>query len=406
MQKKAFLQLLILALVPFIMVLGNSMLIPVLPQAQKSMGISRLQVGLLITLFSLPAGLTIPLAGFLADRLGRKKVLIPALILYGAGGLIAGLAASLIKKPYLLVLAGRIVQGAGAAGTAPVAMALVGDIFTSNERSKALGMLESANGLGKVVSPIAGALAGLISWYLSFYIFPALTLPVAAAIAFFVLEPGKNNNNQKNLPSYWATLKSIWQQKGMALATAFAAGAASLLVLFGLLFLLSDRLEETFAVNGLRKGFYIALPVLVMAVTSYISGYILQKKIQLTKGAVICGLLLAAAGIGALYFFDRRLLPSLLTASLTGMGTGITLPALNTLVTSSVAPQERGMISALYGGVRFLGVAAGPPLFARLMEAGQAAPSLGGGLMLLTAALLVLFFLKRHILLTPSPSPA
>lgn len=406
MQKKAFLQLLILALVPFIMVLGNSMLIPVLPQAQKSMGISRLQVGLLITLFSLPAGLTIPLAGFLADRLGRKKVLIPALILYGAGGLIAGLAASLIKKPYLLVLAGRIVQGAGAAGTAPVAMALVGDIFTSNERSKALGMLESANGLGKVVSPIAGALAGLVSWYLPFYIFPALTLPVAAAIAFFVPEPGKNNNNQKNLSSYWATLKAIWQQKGMALTTAFAAGAASLLVLFGLLFLLSDRLEETFAVNGLRKGFYIALPVLVMAVTSYTSGYILQKKIQLTKGAVICGLLLAAAGIGALYFFDHRLLPSLLTASLTGMGTGITLPALNTLVTSSVAPQERGMISALYGGVRFLGVAAGPPLFARLMEAGQAAPSLGGGLMLLTAALLVLFFMKRHILLPPSPSPA
>ena len=79
----------VLATVPFIMVLGNSMLIPVLPAIQRALDVSLLQVGLLITAFSIPAGLTIPFAGMLSDHVGRKLVMVPALIIYGTGGLLA-----------------------------------------------------------------------------------------------------------------------------------------------------------------------------------------------------------------------------------------------------------------------------------------------------------------------------
>lgn len=68
------------------MVLGNSMLIPVLPAMAGALGLSALHVSLVITLFSVPAGLVIPLAGFLSDRLGRKAVIVPGLLLYGLGG--------------------------------------------------------------------------------------------------------------------------------------------------------------------------------------------------------------------------------------------------------------------------------------------------------------------------------
>ena len=88
----------VLATVPFIMVLGNSMLIPVLPAIQKALDVSLLQVGLLITAFSIPAGLTIPFAGMLSDHVGRKIVMVPALIIYGTGGLLAGTAALLFKE--------------------------------------------------------------------------------------------------------------------------------------------------------------------------------------------------------------------------------------------------------------------------------------------------------------------
>lgn len=159
MQSQTRAQLAALATVPFIMVLGNSMLIPVLPQIGEALNLGQARVGLLITAFSLPAGLVIPWAGLLSDRVGRVTVIAPALILYGLGGLAAGLASVLVARPFLFILGARVVQGIGAGGTYQLALALAGDIFQSKERSKALGLLESANGLGKVVSPVAGAAA-------------------------------------------------------------------------------------------------------------------------------------------------------------------------------------------------------------------------------------------------------
>ncbi len=54
------------------------MLIPVLPTIQSDLKISPLQVSLLITLFSIPAGIIIPLSGILSDRYGRKRVIAPS----------------------------------------------------------------------------------------------------------------------------------------------------------------------------------------------------------------------------------------------------------------------------------------------------------------------------------------
>ena len=58
----------VLLLVPFILVLSNSLLIPVLPQIQTALGVTLFKSGLIITAFSLTAGLVIPGAGYLSDR--------------------------------------------------------------------------------------------------------------------------------------------------------------------------------------------------------------------------------------------------------------------------------------------------------------------------------------------------
>lgn len=79
-------ELAILGAVPFVMVLGNSMLIPVFPKFEQVLGINQVKVGLLVTAFSLPAGLLIPFSGILSDRIGRKVIIAPALVLYGVGG--------------------------------------------------------------------------------------------------------------------------------------------------------------------------------------------------------------------------------------------------------------------------------------------------------------------------------
>ncbi|HOL11161.1 MAG TPA: MFS transporter, partial [Bacillota bacterium] len=157
MDKKLYPTIAVLCLVPLIMVLGNSMLIPVLPSIQKELNISVVQVGLLITVFSIPAGIIIPFAGLISDRIGRKTVMFPALLVYGIGGILAGIFAIIFKeKAFPYIIAARIIQGIGAGGTYQLSMALASDLIQSNERSSVLGYLEASNGLGKVISPLAG----------------------------------------------------------------------------------------------------------------------------------------------------------------------------------------------------------------------------------------------------------
>ena len=365
MKGKTILVLTALSAVPFIMVLGNSMLIPVLPQMQKTLGISQFQTSLIISLFSIPAGLSIPFAGFLSDRIGRKMIIVPSLLLYGIGGLVAGTASLFLdRSAYWAIIAGRIIQGIGAAGTAPVAMALVGDIFTTKERSKALGYIEASNGMGKVTSPILGSLIALVAWYATFFLFPLLTVPIAAGVWFIVKEPSGKRSTQ-SIKQYFGSIGTIFKNKAAFLTSAFLAGALSLLLLFGILFFLSDYLESTLKLFGVRKGLVLAIPVLAMSVTSLTTGTLIKKKVPLMKKLVIFGLGILTLTLGTLPFFKSPWVHvGIMSAA--GIGVGMILPCLNTLITSSAAAQQRGMVTSLYGGIRFFGVAAGPPLFGLL----------------------------------------
>ncbi|MCL5677183.1 MAG: MFS transporter, partial [Firmicutes bacterium] len=244
--------------VPFIMVLGNSMLIPVLPEMKAAMHLTQLQNSLIISAFSVPAGIAIALAGFLSDRFSRKVVIVPSLLVYGAGGLVAGLGALFLQESaYGIVLTGRVIQGLGAAGTAFVALALAGDIFTSSERSKALGLMEASNGLGKVLSPILGSLLGLIAWYAPFFLFVLLCVPAAAAVWFMVKEP-KRQAATLSASQYYGKVLSIFKQKTGSLLASFFAGTMVLFLLFGVLFYFTEILEKEYKIEGLPKGFIIA----------------------------------------------------------------------------------------------------------------------------------------------------
>src|SRR5690625_1649848 len=108
--------------IPLIMTLGNSMLIPIFPAMQSALKLSQMQVSLTITVFSIAAAIFIPVFGYLSDRFSRKIVIVPSLILFGIGGLLAGFGASAFSNAYVWILIGRIIQGIGAAGTAPIAI--------------------------------------------------------------------------------------------------------------------------------------------------------------------------------------------------------------------------------------------------------------------------------------------
>jgi len=371
MKKKMILPFTVLCAVPFIMVLGNSMLIPLLPAMRTEMNLTMFEVGLLITAFSIPAGIVIPIAGYFSDRFGRKVIIAPSLIIYGAGGLIAGAAALLMTNPYIMIIIGRIIQGIGAGGTYQLAMALTGDIFQSSERTKALGILEAANGLGKVVSPVAGAALGLLIWFAPFFAYGLLAIPIALAVWFLVKEPEKNKEQKVSKSQYFQDLKKVFEKKGMSLAACFLAGSVVLFTLFGVLSYISDVLERQYHIQGISSGLLIAIPVASMAITAYLSGLILQNKMgSLLKYVTLGGLAILGVSM-AIIAFVANIYILFIALVIMGIGAGSVLPAINTLITSAAETAERGMITCLYGSTRFFGVAMGPPAFGLVVEIGK-----------------------------------
>jgi MFS transporter, ACDE family, multidrug resistance protein len=355
-----------IATIPMVLVLGNSMLVPILPQLQSQLGISRFQSSLVITLFSITAGLIIPISGYMSDRFSRKSVIIPSLIIYGAAGVLAGFGA--IWKSYTIVIIARAIQGIGAAGTASIAMALVGDLYKGATESKALGLTEASNGTGKVVSPILGSLLALWAWFAPFFAFPIFCLLSLLAVIFILKEPKKSNEPPK-LGAYIQQIGSILKEKGKWLIPSFFAGSLALFILFGVLFYLSDTLEKPpYNIDGVKKGFVLAIPLLCMVATSYTTGALIKKNGTLMRWLMNIGLGIMTVSLALSIFFFNNLYIFIGLLSLSGIGTGLLLPCLNTMITGSVEREQRGMITSIYSSLRFIGVAFGPPIFEWMMK--------------------------------------
>lgn len=394
----------ILSTVPFLMVLGNSMLIPEFPAIKSALDITQFQVGLLITFFSAPAAIAIPFLGYLSDRIGRKVIIIPALILYGLGGVVSGLSAVFMKDPYLIILIGRVVQGIGAAGTGPIAMALTGDLFKTGERSESMGILEAANGMGKVFSPIIGSAVALITWYALFFSYALLALPITLLVWFFVQEP-QGIVEKRPFRQYIAKLKSIFAQKGVSLLFNFLGGMVVLFILFGVLSFTSDILEKNFNLHGIIKGMVLSIPLLTMSLIAYFTGLYLKKKGKYFKVPYLAGLVLIGITMGILPFCCRSVIVYPAVLGLLGTGSGLVLPAVNTMVTSATQSEQRGGVTSLYNGLRFIGVALGPPAFSLFFAGGLFTMFVVGGVLALVSGILGFLFINEAAIMQ-SDGPA
>lgn len=379
MQKPTGWTILAIASVALIMTLGNSMLIPILPQMRSALDLSQFKVSLTITVFSVVGAIFIPIFGYLSDRFTRKAIIIPALIFYSVGGLLAGIATLLLsKKAYAWILVGRVFQGIGAAGTTPMSMALAGDLFKGGKASKVLGLVEASNGMGKVLSPLIGSLLAVLFWYAPFFAYPFFGLMAIVLTWIFVKEKDKK---KAVLPfgQYIKGLLTVFKHEGRWLFSAYLAGAVCFFALFGVLFYLSDVLEKQYDIDGILKGAILAIPLLVMCTTAYITGLVIKKDLTLMKKLIIIGLMLSTASFASLIFFTNlyAFIGILLFSSL---GTGLVLPCLNSLITGAVSKSRRGFVTSIYGSVRFLGVAIGPPVFGWMMDWSRT------GMFLVTAA--------------------
>lgn len=366
MQDKKW-DLISVASIPLIMTLGNSMLIPVLPQISRQLGVNSLQVSMLITVYAVVAIVLIPVAGYLSDQYGRKKVIVPSLILAGIGGAVAGISGIFWKEyAYWLILAGRLLQGVGAAGAFPIVLPLVGDMFRSeNEVSKGLGLIETSNTFGKVLSPILGAALAAVTWVLPFLAIPVFCLLSLLLVLFLVKVP-EQTEEKVLLRDFLHEVRTVFQQKGRWLYAIFVVGGICMFVVFGVLFYLSSTLEEQFGIDGVKKGLILAIPLGSLCLASYLGGKLIGKSKKRMKWMSFSGMTALTAsifGIGwipGIYFIIGSLVVG-------GAGIGVVLPCLDALITEGIEKKQRGTITSFYSSMRFIGVSLGPPVVSILM---------------------------------------
>jgi ACDE family multidrug resistance protein len=325
---------------------------------------------MLITVYSVIAIILIPITGFLSDRFGRKIIIVPSLIITGIGGLISGLAAWLLigMPAYWIILLGRLLQGIGAAGAFPIVLPLVGDLLkTDVEVSKGLGLIETSNTLGKVLSPILGTLLAAIVWYIPFFSIPVFCMISVLLILFFVKTPQQmKKKEKKSILVFINEVLAILKQEGRWLYVVFAVGCINMFVLFGVLFFLSSFLEDQYNIIGLYKGLTLAIPLAALSLSSFLAGKWVGSHKDRMKWIIFSGMLLSALSILVLNW-SHNLWLTLGILMVSGIGLGASLPCLDALLTEGIEKEQRGTISALYSSMRFIGVAIGPPIISLLL---------------------------------------
>lgn len=346
----------ILFLIVFIDLVGFGMIIPVLPLYAERFSPSPLTFGLLMASFSIMQLVFNPILGRISDRFGRRPVLLLSLV-----GAAAGYALLTIADSLALLFASRIVAGIFAANIATT-QAVVTDITGPEGRTKGMGIIGAAFGLGFIAGPAIGAGLDWIAPWLP-GAFAATTSLVAFGLAYVKLPETRGATTdvqQARAPVDAEALREASQNTALALCM----GAVLLLIVafasFEVTFaqFLSRRLDldpET------ERGKIYLLFVYAGILGAFVQGGLvgrLSKRISETK------LVLAGSAIAAVSFF---LLPlaqgigaTLAVLALLALGQGITNPSLSSLVSGLVPGDRVGVALGLFQSTSSLGRVIGP----------------------------------------------
>jgi len=132
-----------------------------------------------VTAYLLTSTITVPLYGKLSDVYGRKILLFVGITIFLVGSLLSGLSQNMTE---LILFRG--LQGLGAGALFPIALAVIGDLFTPRERGRYQGLFGAVFGLSFILGPfIGGYLTDNISWHWVFYVNMPVGFGALAVIA-------------------------------------------------------------------------------------------------------------------------------------------------------------------------------------------------------------------------------
>lgn len=341
--------LLILFGVTLMVVMGVTSIAPTFPNLIKHLdGVHEGNIGLIVTLFTVPGIILTPLMGILADRVGRKAVLVPSLVIFSLAGTACAFAPGFKE---ILVL--RFIQGVGAAALGALNVTIIGDLYTGTRRAGALGLNAGVLSMGIAAYPVLGGALGYVNWRLPFAL-PLLALPLAAVVWLKLHNPEPDTSG--GLKDYF---KGAWQGlRQREVAGLFAATLAAFIMLYGaFLTYLPVQLGRSFHASPLIIGS-------VMSLSAFATGLAAAFLGKLTTFISDRLLLFTAFILYGASCVSMALMPGiwwhLLPVALFGLGQGINMPCVQALLANLAPMKHRGGFMALNGMVLRMGQTIGP----------------------------------------------
>ncbi|MGE5352996.1 MAG: MFS transporter, partial [Acidobacteriota bacterium] len=306
----------------FIDLMGFGILIPILPTfASKDLGISEFGIGILFASFSFVQFIFNPILGRVSDKYGRRPVILLSLVSTASSYIIFSFSHS-----FLLLLFSRILGGLGGSNIA-VAQAYIADITAKEERSKGMGMIGMAFGLGFVFGPMIG---GILSRYgYAFTGFASASFSAMALLfAFLFLKETVDVEKTKHLKISGTNILDI---KGLV-QTLKHPDVGILILLFFILTFSGATIYGTFALLGYKAyqlsdqqiGYLFGIMGIVGAIIQ--GGFIkmLTQKFS-EKTLILAGTFIMIFGLGLLPY-GGNFLGLAIVISVLAIGTGIIQP--------------------------------------------------------------------------------
>lgn len=359
-------------------VLGVSSITPAFPEIAAALSLTPNQVGLLVALFTLPGATLAPVLGVLGDRFGRKRILVPSLLLFAVAGTSCGFARS-----FELLLWLRLLQGVGAAALGALNITILGDLYSGWRRATAMGLNASVLSIGTAAYPTIGGVLAEAGWHYPFFL-PAFAVPVAMVVLWRLKNP--EPSSEQTLGDYLRnTLIAVSDRRALGL---FLASLMTFVILYGayltyLPFLASD----SFGASTLVIGLLFSVTSVSTAITSFRLGRLARR--FSSHRLISVGFAIYVVTMIALPLAPRLgwLLPPIV---LFGVANGISIPSILTMMSRLAPAQHRAAFMSVNAMVLRLGQTLGPLIAGAMINIWGLSGAYFGSAVLAMATLAVL----------------
>jgi MFS family permease len=327
---------------------------PIVPKIAQSLNISPQNIGMIMTIFLLPTTFGSLIFGALADRFGRKKILIPSLLLFGIGGILCASATN-----FRSLLEWRFLSGIGSASLESIELTLISDLYSGKMLTSAMGMNAAMIGVVATIYPLIGGMLAEFSWRYVFLL-SMLSFPIALIIATKLKLPTKQKSTQElNVKTY---LKITWKniQNPQVLGLLFTVFSMFIIELGAFYIYLPMYAGTTLHASGVEIGIILSIESIAFAIAASQLGILTRwfsERSLISSGFLLCGLSLLVI---PLIHNTWSLVPPCIVF---GISQAFALPSLQSML-AAIAPEgHRASFMALNVTVQSLGRALGP-LFA------------------------------------------